>query len=63
MQSQVEERKAMGQTSKEFLNLWYDIDLDPYSGVVEYEWLEYQQLSLLEAESEEQHGLQYSEQA
>ena len=53
----------MGQTSKEFLNLWYDIDCDPYSGIVEYEWLEYQQLenSLLEAYGE-QHELQHSEQ-
>ena len=55
----------MGQTSKEFLDLWYDIDVDPYSGVVEYEWLEYQQLenSLLEAERGERHGLQHSSEA
>lgn len=48
----------MGQSSKRFVDLWYDDD--PYLGVIDYEYMIYQQNLLLEAEIEEAQYAQHS---
>ena len=51
----------MGQSSKQFIDLWYDSD--PYAGVIDYEYMIYQQNLLLEAEIEETQHAQHSSEA